>query len=509
MRKWVTSEQLPAEKDPAAVGVLKVFGAPVDIPAGDARLARFRITTGDVDRERDIIDPAGWDVADFLRSGGGPILWAHDYSMPPIGRCVKLDQDETGMSATVDFAAPDVYAFADTIYRLVKGGYINATSVGFQPLEWTYDEERRGVNFKRQTLLEVSLCPVPANPQCLIEARSAGIDVEPLREWAAKTLEQFEPRIHPEAPTFVRAVLDFGGVQRTYSFPPLSATGGVTDQSAVLVSLTPEPAPQPIRAKAEHDPADCDERDCPMAGKDGADAEDCTHSDCPMQKSLRKGMSPPSPSGYGMAEEGVAWSAPALADFTDAQWGDLDDAAKRRVARHFAWVAAMPPDSFSDMKLPHHRASDGDAVWGGVRAAMGALMGGRGGVSLPEEDRAKVYRHLKSHYAEWDKDAPEMRAYTPEEIVAMFESALAPPVETVPAQQPDVQPAHGDPVIARLHLGDVIEIADVIDIDLEDIATDDEDLSEADVVAALRAVLPTLVDQSVRRAVRTARGALE
>lgn len=91
----------------------------------------------------------------------------------------------------------------------------------------------------------------------------------------------------------------------------------------------------------------------------------------------------------------------------------------------------------------------------------------------------------------------------------MFESALAPPVETVPAQQPDVQPAHGDPVIARLHLGDVIEIADVIDIDLEDIATDDEDLSEADVVAALRAVLPALVDQSVRRAVRTARGALE
>jgi len=506
MRKWVTSEQLPAEKDPT-LGVLKVFAAPVDIPVGDARLARFRITTGDADRQRDIVDPAGWDVGDFVR-GGGPIMWVHDYSMPPIGRSVKLDRDETGMSATIDFAPPDVYCFADTIYRLVKGGYINATSVGFQPVEWTYDEERRGINFKRQTLLEVSLCPIPMNPQCLIEARAAGIDVEPLREWAAKTLESLGPGVHPEAPSFVSATFDFGGMHRTYSFPSSNAT--------LVARLTPEPVPvaQPTSAasrvaKQEHDPADCDERDCPMAGKDGADAEDCPRADCPMQKSLRKGMSPPSPSGYGMAEESVAWSAPALADFTDSQWGDLDDAEKRRIARHFAWVATMPPESFGDMKLPHHRASDGDVVWGGVRAAMGALMGGRGGVNLPEEDRSKVYRHLKSHYAEWDKDAPEMRAYTPEEIVAMFESVSVPPVKTAPAQQPDIQPVHGDPVIARLHLGDVIEIADVIDIDLEDIATDDEDLSEADVVAALRAVLPALVDQSVRRAVRTARGALE
>ena len=502
MRKWVTSEQLPAEHDPTALGVLKVFAAPVDIPAGDARLARFRITTGDVDRERDIIDPAGWDTADFLR-GGGPILWAHDYTMPPIGRSVTLDRDETGMSATVDFAAPDVYAFADTIYRLVKGGYINATSVGFQPLEWTYDEERRGVNFKRQTLLEVSLCPVPANPQCLIEARSAGIDVEPLRKWAAETLEQFEPKIHPEVPTFVRAVLDFGGVERTYSFPNLSSTGLLTNHIAVLESPPLESAPQPILAKQDHDPADCDQRDCPLAGKGDADAEDCPHANCPMQKALRaKGMSPPSPSGYGMAEESVAWSAPALGDFTDAQWGDLDDAEKRRVARHFAWVAAMPPASFGDMKLPHHRASDGDVVWGGVRAAMGTLMGGRGGVNLPEEDRNAVHRHLAAHYREWDKEAPELRAYAPHEIAAMFES---PPLLLRQASHP----APDEPVLARIHLGDVIEIADVIDIDLEDIATDDEDLNEADVVAALRAVLPAMVGESVRRAVRTARGALE
>ena len=486
--------------------IIKDFATEVQPIAETANRYRFTITTNSPDRERDVIAPDGWQLDAYMKNP--VVLWAHDYRMPPVALARTMERTESGLVSEAEFIDIPEHPFARMVAALVKIGALRATSVGFRPLKHAYNEERRGVDFQQQELLEFSIVPVPANADCLIEARAAGIDVEPLREWAAKTLESLGPGVHPEAPSFVSATFDFGGMHRTYSFPSSNAT--------LVARLTPEPVPvaQPTSAasrvaKQEHDPADCDERDCPMAGKDGADAEDCPRADCPMQKSLRKGMSPPSPSGYGMAEESVAWSAPALADFTDSQWGDLDDAEKRRIARHFAWVATMPPESFGDMKLPHHRASDGDVVWGGVRAAMGALMGGRGGVNLPEEDRSKVYRHLKSHYAEWDKDAPEMRAYTPEEIVAMFESVSVPPVKTAPAQQPDIQPVHGDPVIARLHLGDVIEIADVIDIDLEDIATDDEDLSEADVVAALRAVLPALVDQSVRRAVRTARGALE
>ena len=53
----------------------------------------------------------------------------------------------------------------------------------------------------------------------------------------------------------------------------------------------------------------------------------------------------------------------------------------------------------------------------------------------------------------------------------------------------------------------MIEIADVIDIDLEDIATDDEDLNEADVVAALRAVLPAMVGERAAGRADRARGA--
>ncbi|HEY8415330.1 MAG TPA: HK97 family phage prohead protease, partial [Thermaerobacter sp.] len=78
------------------------------------------------------------------------------------------------------------------------------------------------------------------------------------------------------------------------------------------------------------------------------------------------------------APEDTSWSAPTLSDFTDEAWDDLSVDEKRRIAGHFAWAASMPPENFGDLKLPHHRPSDGAVVWRGVAAAMAALMGARG-----------------------------------------------------------------------------------------------------------------------------------
>src|SRR5262249_13846175 len=67
-----------------------------------------------------------------------------------------------------------------------------------------------------------------------------------------------------------------------------------------------------------------------------------------------------------------------------------------------------PPEAFEDLKLPHHRASDGAVVWNGVRAAMSALMGARGGVDV-EGDKRAVYDHLARHYKAFDKEPPEFK----------------------------------------------------------------------------------------------------
>jgi HK97 family phage prohead protease len=72
-----------------------------------------------------------------------------------------------------------------------------------------------------------------------------------------------------------------------------------------------------------------------------------------------------------------------------------------------AWYDAENPDVKSSYKLPHHQASDLKAVWNGVKAAMGALLGARGGTKIPEKDKHAVYSHLAKHYKEFDKEAPE------------------------------------------------------------------------------------------------------
>jgi len=73
-----------------------------------------------------------------------------------------------------------------------------------------------------------------------------------------------------------------------------------------------------------------------------------------------------------------------------------------------AWYDDQNPDVKQSYKLPHHKA-DGDhaVVWNGVRAAMAALLGARGGVDIPDADKEAVYNHLAKHYKEFDKEPPE------------------------------------------------------------------------------------------------------
>lgn len=83
-----------------------------------------------------------------------------------------------------------------------------------------------------------------------------------------------------------------------------------------------------------------------------------------------------------------------------------------------AWVDPKADSEHPDVlevksayKLPHH-VMGGDGMkthWGGVRAAMSALMGARGGVKMPAADRKAVYAHLAKHYAEFEKEPPKFK----------------------------------------------------------------------------------------------------
>jgi len=119
-----------------------------------------------------------------------------------------------------------------------------------------------------------------------------------------------------------------------------------------------------------------------------------------------RGVVPSHPWKYGKVAQS-SWKKPTLSDFTSKSWDELSDAEKRSIAGHFAWAPKNPPDRFTDLKLPHHDPKTHNVVWNGVRAAMAALFGARGGVDIPSADRRPVYNHLAKHYKEFGKEPPE------------------------------------------------------------------------------------------------------
>lgn len=181
---------------PLDTTVAKQFQA--DAHADDAtRTVKFTITTGDVDRENDVVNPRGWEVAEYMKSP--VVLWAHDYKALPIAKALDITAVGNGLVSTAQFPEKGIHPFADTVFELIKGGFIKAASVGFRPIDWAYNETRKGVDHKKQSLIEWSCVPVPANPSALVSARAAGIDVSVLKGWAEETLTAFKtlPELTP------------------------------------------------------------------------------------------------------------------------------------------------------------------------------------------------------------------------------------------------------------------------------------------------------------------------
>lgn len=252
--------------DPSAVNAAllrKAFTADKieSVGAASERTLSFVITTGSVDREKDTIAPDGWAVDNFLKNP--VVLWAHDYRQLPVGRATTLGRTETGLRSTAQFVERDLSPFADTVYQLLLQGYLRSTSVGFAPTKWVFNEDRHGVDFMAQELLEYSIVPVPANPEALMEAGAKGLDLAPIKLWAEATLDGMQgPGLW----------LPRAQVERVFSMLSTSTTS--TPAPVVIDAARTPKAPSP-------GPAECPAGDCPRDATTGDGA--CPRgTDCPM-----------------------------------------------------------------------------------------------------------------------------------------------------------------------------------------------------------------------------------
>lgn len=134
-------------------------------------------STGAVDRQGDTIDASGWDTTNFMKN---PVIpWAHDYSAPPVAKALEVKVEANNLLFKAQFPGPEEYAFADTIYKLYKGGYLRAFSVGFAPVQSQAATRElggrtiEGTHYLQQELYEISCVTLPANPEALVAAQIA------------------------------------------------------------------------------------------------------------------------------------------------------------------------------------------------------------------------------------------------------------------------------------------------------------------------------------------------
>ena len=114
----------------------------------------------------------GIDIRQFKKNP--VILFAHDHRAPPIARAEKIWKEDKKLMMNIKFPEPEISSLGDSIYKLIKGGYMNTLSIGFQP-DWQvakFDEKKGGYYFPSSELLETSIVSVPANPEAIIQSKS-------------------------------------------------------------------------------------------------------------------------------------------------------------------------------------------------------------------------------------------------------------------------------------------------------------------------------------------------
>jgi HK97 family phage prohead protease len=141
----------------------------------------WTLSTFDLDRFNERIDPMGWDFKRFLNN---PIVeWAHRWDIPAIGKIERLTIDDEGLHGMVIFNGKEYDQFGWSIGERVKAGVIRAGSVGFRALEIeipSKEDSKDGTSliFRKQELLEFSICNVPANPFALAKNEELGMRSE-------------------------------------------------------------------------------------------------------------------------------------------------------------------------------------------------------------------------------------------------------------------------------------------------------------------------------------------
>lgn len=188
------------------------------------------ITTRDCDRVGDVVLPRGGKFDMFNKNP--VVLVGHDYGSLPVGRVTEIKTDDYGVRATIQIADTDDAA---DVWKLIKGGYLKAFSIGFANLKSTVkgeaafdalmsmhraDMEKTGhasdmkadqiTQFIEEwALLETSIVPVPCNGMALIDGIKKGeitLAADTIKRLGLKKIEDEAAAASAAKPVMVKGV---------------------------------------------------------------------------------------------------------------------------------------------------------------------------------------------------------------------------------------------------------------------------------------------------------------
>lgn len=166
-------------------------------------------TTPKVDSYGDVVEPLGVQYR-------GPVqLFLYHNTTKPVGNVVFGKATKAGIPFTATL--PDVKEEGTVRERVneawhsLKYKLLQAVSIGFKPIEWSYMDDSNGIRFSLWEMLELSLVGVPANPEAVIQTvKSHGMTDDIVRQ-----LRAMDNAVRRGIPLVSARAANTGGVRLT------------------------------------------------------------------------------------------------------------------------------------------------------------------------------------------------------------------------------------------------------------------------------------------------------
>lgn len=209
----------------------------------DESVFQATITTETVDRDGDVVLAKGLDFEAFLKNP--VVLLGHPFAIEsafdlPVGKANWIKAKGRKVIAEVTPAPTEM---GKEIFELIKGGFLNAVSIGFDPIDDGPPTEKElrarpewaGARriFRKAELVEFSIVNVPANPDALISAiRKGNLSM------SAETLKHFgvEPQaIEPQPQRSIKRIVT---MQRVVTMQPAAIVRAVPLTKEQIKAIT-------------------------------------------------------------------------------------------------------------------------------------------------------------------------------------------------------------------------------------------------------------------------------